>query len=354
MIVVCYSLKTWGGAEKNLVMLINSLTIEQNKKVILFSDRDAGTFFNNKNLEVVTLPLSLEWQNPASFFLAYLTVSKRIGKAKEGIQFYTFGPLFSFFGGLMHLRYGNVKLLTSERTSLKYKPVKFFVWCARLFYWSRSSVITTTTTLNYRFLHSKYPEKKVILVKNYYDNPAITSAQVERLIVDSKIKLIYTGRLVKQKCIDLIIEACYLLSNQDIKVDLHIYGIGPEEEMLKGLSQSLSNDNLNIIFCGFVKTKDIPYHDYSALFLPSKYEGMNNTIVESLTNGLPVITSVNHKHEIYFLNEGVNCLFTEGAADSVVKKILEYKDIKFDRIKIIKSFESSHKATGQYLHDISL
>ena len=352
MIIVCYSLKTWGGAEKNLVKLVDHLTRHRNQKVILFSDKGAIDLFDNEKLEIISLPFELDWLNPLSFLFGFIVVSKRIYKEKKPISFYTFGPLFSFFGAALKLRHNNIQLLTSERVSVVHKPVRFFVWAARLFYWNRAKVITANTELTYRFLRAKYKEKEVVLVKNYFESPRVINKKSGSLIDCGKIKLIFSGRLVHQKCVQLIIECCYLLSQNGVEVVLHIYGIGPEEESLKSLSQKVENEHLNIRFFGFVETSDIPYHDYCALFLPSKYEGLNNTIIEALTHGTPVITSLKHKHEIYFLSEEVNCVFVSGSANTMAQKILNNRNKIFVNEKIIGNFSDMHRSVGIYLHDI--
>lgn len=104
---------------------------------------------------------------------------------------------------------------------------------------------------------------------------------------EEKFIVLFVGRLIKEKGIDVLIESAKLW---DKNIKLVIIGSGPmEDEILKEI-----NKNEQIQFLGKIDQQDLPSH-YSAadcLIVPSvSEEGFGRVIIESLACGTPVIAS---------------------------------------------------------------
>ncbi|MEA3349561.1 MAG: glycosyltransferase family 4 protein [Chloroflexota bacterium] len=106
----------------------------------------------------------------------------------------------------------------------------------------------------------------------------------------SPAQLLFTGRLVYQKGLDVLLEA---LSNLDsLAWDLTIVGDGPQQNELEKQAQSLNLQD-RISFVGWKHRQALNhYYQRANLFvLPSRHEGMPNALLEAMSSGLPAIAS---------------------------------------------------------------
>jgi len=143
--------------------------------------------------------------------------------------------------------------------------------------------------------------------------------------------IIFAGRLIKEKNVDVLIKAVKLVRNEIPDVKCMIIGDGPEKEELVKLVYDLKID-INIKFMGFLENHDhvISYMKSSKVFvLPSTREGFGIVALEANACGLPVVT-VNHKRNAAcdFINNG-NVFICELSEKDVAEKIF----IGFDERK---------------------
>lgn len=109
-----------------------------------------------------------------------------------------------------------------------------------------------------------------------------------------KFKIIYVGRLEKNKGVDILLYAIANVKKEYKKnIEVGIIGKGTEEEYLKNLCKTLNLNN-NVIFYGY-----IPFHKLYKLYSmadlfihPGRWpEPFGRTIVEAMYFGLPIIVS---------------------------------------------------------------
>lgn len=111
-----------------------------------------------------------------------------------------------------------------------------------------------------------------------------------------KSDVIYAGRLIKEKNVDLLIRSIYLAKEKIPDIKCLIIGDGTERLKLEKLVNELNIQN-NVIFKGFMEEYHdlISYMKSSKVFvLPSTREGFGIVVIEANACGLPVIV-VNHK-----------------------------------------------------------
>lgn len=106
---------------------------------------------------------------------------------------------------------------------------------------------------------------------------------------EEEVALVTTSRLVHKNGIDNVIEALPLLPKN---VTFYIYGIGPDEAMLRALAEKLGVAD-RAKFMGQIGHADMPVmlRACDIFIRPSRSEGMGNSFVEAMAAGIPVIAT---------------------------------------------------------------
>ena len=156
-------------------------------------------------------------------------------------------------------------------------------------------------------------------------------------IVQSDI--IFAGRLVKEKNIDILIKAVALIKQEIPNIKCIIIGDGPERNNLESLVITLEL-NKNVFFTGFLENYDdvIGYTKSSRVFvLPSTREGFGIVVLEANACGLPVVT-VEHSRNAAsgLIEEGKNGSKCKLFPDDMAEKITQLLDNKIIGQKCIE------------------
>lgn len=152
------------------------------------------------------------------------------------------------------------------------------------------NVICVSQLTYEQMLENKCPSNATVIA-NGVDTDKITYVSPRKEYSD----IIFAGRLIPEKNVELIIRAVHLVKNKHPHLTCRIIGKGPEEEELKTLTQTLNVEE-NIIFEGFFDRQEDLYSSIksSTMFiLPSKREGFGIVTIEANACGVPVIT-LNH------------------------------------------------------------
>lgn len=104
-----------------------------------------------------------------------------------------------------------------------------------------------------------------------------------------KNKIIFIGRLVKEKNLYKLLECARLLKQKNNEFILDIYGQGPLENDIK---EQLMQNKLekNVYLRGFTKDKTV-YQNYSLMWMTSDFEGLSLSMIEAKYNFVPTITT---------------------------------------------------------------
>lgn len=153
-----------------------------------------------------------------------------------------------------------------------------------------NNVICVSQLTYEQMLENRCPSNATV-ISNGVDIDKITYVSPRKEYSD----MIFAGRLIPEKNVELIIRAVHLVKNKHPHLTCRIIGEGPEEEELKTLTQTLNLEE-NIIFEGFFDRQEDLYSSIksSTMFiLPSKREGFGIVTIEANACGVPVIT-LNH------------------------------------------------------------
>jgi len=135
----------------------------------------------------------------------------------------------------------------------------------------------------------EYTSSKVITtIPNGIDLEFIRSAPVSK----KKSDLIFVGRLLKHKNIDVLLESVAEIKKTQPNILCRIIGTGPEKKRLITIAQNLKLSN-NVTFHGRIEddTEVFSMMKASKMFvLPSTREGFGIVVLEAYACGLPVVT----------------------------------------------------------------
>lgn len=105
----------------------------------------------------------------------------------------------------------------------------------------------------------------------------------------SKPVIGFVGRLVKQKGLDLLVDAFAILRGRFPEARLVLVGDGPMRQSLIDRVESLGVTG-SVTMTGAVDDVKRQMLEFSCLVLPSAFEGLPNAVMEALSLGLPVVT----------------------------------------------------------------
>ncbi len=208
-----------------------------------------------------------------------------------------------------------------------------------LYCYSKAHLILVQSNEIIAYIHTSYPQKKVILYRNF-PNIAIASPSEEK---NEKTQVVYAGLLGVAQGISHILKEIKLPQN----MEFHIFGNGPEAKEVALLTEN----STNIYFHGTLERKELhkKMASFDAGIIPLKnriYGSVPSKIFEYAALGLPIIylsdgegaDIVRNKQLGHVLPEedytGLNLLLEEIATQKkflpLKNKILETSQLYFD------------------------
>lgn len=163
---------------------------------------------------------------------------------------------------------------------------------------------------------------------------------------DEKSDVIFAGRLIKEKNVELLIRAIPDVKEKIPDIKCCIIGDGPERAKLEKLVQELDIQN-NVEFKGFMKDYDdlISYIKSSEVFvLPSTREGFGIVVIEANACGLPVVavdSKMNAASDLIINNRnGIISNFSkEDIAENIINMIDKKEEMQNDCIQTSREYD---------------
>ena len=267
-----------GGTERVAVTLSNEFILKGHKvSILLTSSNDTCSPYNLDSK--VTIYSAIE-HDKNGFFSRCKRIRKIILSNKPDIV----------IGFLPHvciylwssLRFTNIKCIMSERNdpSKMRKLYKFLL--KRIFKKADGTVFQNKESLEWYF---KSPNKPFRIIYN-----PVNLCTNQYCVPKKTDKIIYIGRLIEQKNVELLLNCFKRFSTIYDNVILKIYGDGDLKNDLIEKCKLL-NINGKVFFCG----NDVQWQknelDSKMFVLPSKREGMPNALEEALCLGIPSVAT---------------------------------------------------------------
>jgi glycosyltransferase involved in cell wall biosynthesis len=162
---------------------------------------------------------------------------------------------------------------------------------------------------------------------------------------DEPSDIIFVGRLIQEKHVDLLVRAFGILSSEQPDLRLLIIGEGPEQGAITKIIRGLSLES-RIILRGFQDNHDkvIALMKSAKVFVnPSTREGFGITALEALACGIPVITvdhPANAIRDLITEKNGFICPLSEkDLADTIRIALQRYAEMKNDCIDSAATFD---------------
>jgi len=149
-----------------------------------------------------------------------------------------------------------------------------------------SKFVAITEDVKVELLDSGLHERKIVSIPNGVELPPLRVGTTAK-----PITIVYIGRLIDRKRVDLLISALVRL-RESIDAVLVIAGDGPNKESLEGQCEEAKVSSF-VRFDGSLSKSGIAnlLEEADIFALPSDSEGMSNALLEAMAAALPVVVA---------------------------------------------------------------
>lgn len=202
-------------------------------------------------------------------------------------------------------------------------------------------IISISEYTKLKLINDLKVKKEIYVIPNGIDIKEIQGIKPSK----NKSDIIFAGRLLKHKNVDLLIKSVSILRKNYPKIVCFIVGEGPEKNNLVKLVQKLHFEK-NIKFFDFLEDHNELYafmKSSKVFVLPSMREGFGIVVLEANTCGIPVVT-INHpdnaaKDLIINKKNGLICDLDGKSLSMTIKKLLDENNSKEKYIKFTKNYD---------------
>lgn len=321
---ICFCVDTMnsGGAERVASILCNEF-IRMNHEVdlVMISEKESICFYKlDKKIKLIPLLLSSKKMNNSFLTKVHLLKKHfRINRYDVAISFLP-NVNFCVYLSLMHFK--KTIHIASERNNPYIDPQsKIRRFFKELAFKKANGVIFQTEDAK------KYFDNKLKCPTQIIKNPVFPIINNFALDSETNGDIVSVGRLEEQKNFSLLINTFYQFNKLHPSSLLKIYGEGSLKGKLEKLIENLNLTN-KVQLCG-KSMSWIEDNCKCSLFInTSLYEGMPNSLLEALINGLPCIASdcpIGGSRELLSYKNGL--LFENNNQEDLLKKMnLLYKN----------------------------
>lgn len=200
----------------------------------------------------------------------------------------------------------------------------------------------------YLIRHQQNQTDKFVIIPNAIDNKWFQHP-AEPQIIKEKIGLLYVGRVIKRKKLDIVINALKKLNKVSTNTyHLEVVGAGPYLEAIKKISDH--NTTFHGAVTDFELLKEI-YNRNHIFVMPSVKETFGLVYIEALSQGLPIVYCKNEGVDGFFDQFPVGSSVAPNSTESVVEaiKYIEggYESLSLNAIRASKTF-NWHETTQRF------
>ena len=276
----------YGGAEKMLAFVANTLSQQDNMEVTFLTYRENNAY-QVLNDKVTREHLQLEAKGGTALgaIKTILALHKYIKKNQFDVAIAFLTP--SQLRLVPASWFTETKVLLSQRAdpfnrgnTLKRKILTFL----NTSIFARADYFVFQTEQAKSF-YSKRVQRKACVIPNPI-HPLVRTMQREGKYIEKRF--VTVSRLeLKQKRQDLIIDAFKKFNVEYPEYVLELFGSGPDEDYI----QSLIAGDSRIRMCGVTRNVTESIQNATAFVFASDYEGIPNALMEAMSLGLPCVST---------------------------------------------------------------
>ncbi len=162
------------------------------------------------------------------------------------------------------------------------------------------------------------PSERVLRWDRGVDTSRFDPALRDRTLLPDAINVLYSGRITREKGIELLVEAFLLARAREPRLQLVLAGGGPEQERVRERLGDAAT------FLGWLEGEELPraYASADIFLFPSATDTFGQVILEAQASGLPVI-AVAEGGPVSLVEDGVSGLLCEADAQRLAGAMLE-------------------------------
>ncbi len=277
---VCQSLGN-GGAERVVSILSDELVSNGYGIYVLALTGNTKSYDIDKNVNVIS-PVKRIRAGVLGKIQRILEIRRQIinNHIDTVIAFSHYNAMFTVLAAVGT----GVKVIGSERNDpAQIKNRRLTNWLREVLYKKLDALVCQTEDAMHYFPDSIQKKSTIIM------NP-ISGSLPEPYWGEREHKVVTFCRLEKQKNLPLLIDAFAKFHAEYSDYKLEIYGEGSEKDkLIELISQRKLNDSAEVL--PFSKEIHLVILKANMFVLPSNYEGLSNSMIESLAIGLPTIVT---------------------------------------------------------------
>ncbi len=252
-------------------------------------------FSKNINIYFLDIKKRGELHNQSNISLLRYSVQAFL-KAKKLDKEKDYDVIHAFFGipcGFLAMLIDDDYIVSLRGSDVPFFSKKYYLLDKLIFkhlsrlIWRKAKFVIANSQGLKDLAHKSIPDQEIGLIYNGID---WVNELPERM--KDKFIVVSTSRLIKRKGLDSLIRAFAEFSKGKKDVRLKLYGGGDQKETLESLANELGVGE-KVTFLG-EQPREVVYEDigeYSVFVIPSKNEGMSNSLLEAMARGLPVIAT---------------------------------------------------------------
>ena len=284
-ILFTISCLSYGGAEKNLVLIANYLSQRHNVIICNFNEHETKQVLNEKircfNKEIEEIKGKFGW---ILLRIHQYTFLKDICLKEKPDVLVSFLPIPNALAVLCSKKL-HIPVIISERAD----PFQQLSKLDRIIHsiYNRADGAVFQTEGARSFYNKKLQEKSIVI-----PNPVVNNySEIIHDYYNSKKEIVSVGRFeIVQKRQDVLLKASKIVFDSYPEYRLVFWGDGPDEYRLKKLARELKIDD-KVIFAGVTNAVLEKVNKSEIFVLSSDYEGIPNVLIEAMSIGMPCVST---------------------------------------------------------------
>ncbi|MDN3492050.1 glycosyltransferase [Winogradskyella bathintestinalis] len=272
-----------GGKERRLVELLKGLSENRDYEVFLVLTKRT-----NKYPEINQLPINIHSLNGYSNFALIRQYFLILKKIKPNV-IHTWSFKTSFYIALLKPLFTFKFIAGFIGDTFGFSKIKSLV--GKQFIFKRADSVVSNSQLGLDAYH--VPKTKGVVIYNGFDFNRISKSkisQLEGIGIKTPLKIVMLANVTKYKNYRLFIDiAEYFVKHRNDITFISIGEILPEFKSL--VAPYINNNHSQIKFLGFRQDVSDLIKDCQIGLLCTYTEGISNSIIELMANGVPVVTN---------------------------------------------------------------